>query len=237
MGASNDLLLGRIAVELGYALPAQVEECIRTQEATRVPLGQILVDRGFVTKEQLGRIVAEQERRLNALDPATQRRKEAVLFGKLASREGYVTVEAVNECLALQARPGEQRTLGEILVGRGYLTTRQVQDLLKKQLKKIMQCERCRLRFTVLTLTEGKNARCPKCKGPLVEVQKTDNVKTDAEFTTTILKAVQGPAGPVLRPVATVKTTCVVCEAGFEAAQDETGRVRCPLCKSSFVPK
>lgn len=230
----NDLLLGRIAVEMGLAKASQVEECIRLQQKTRRPLGLLLVEKGYIKPEHLDRILEEQSRRLSIVDPLTQRRKEAALFGKLAVREGYVTSEAMNECLALQAREGETRTLGEILVERGYLTGRQVQELLGKQSKRIMQCTPCRLRFTVVTLSEGKNARCPRCKNPLAEA-KEGPVSTDAEFTTQVMKAVQLPPPPSARP--TIRTTCVVCESGFEASPDATGRLRCPVCKSSFVPR
>jgi hypothetical protein len=69
----------------------------------------------------------------------------------------------VNQCLRLQAEPGESRSLGEILVAKGFLTPIQVKEILNKQLKKIMSCPACKLSFTVLTLSEGKRIDCPKC--------------------------------------------------------------------------
>src|SRR5262245_66569268 len=104
---------------------------------------------------------------MDLVDPLVKKRKEAVLFGKLAIKLGLVTPDEVNECLRFQAEPGETRSLGEILVERGFLTTIQVKDILEKQLKKIMSCPTCKLSFTVLTLSEGKRIDCPKCKGTL----------------------------------------------------------------------
>lgn len=233
MGASKDLLLGRIAVEKGFVPAAKVEECIKIQQQTHQPLGQILVQKGYLSAVQLELLIHAQQEQLNAVDPLTKRRKEAVLFGKLAVREGYVTLDALNECLAIQAGAGETRTLGAILIERGYLTERQVQDLLKKQFKRIMRCDACHLRFTVLTLSEGKNARCPKCKGPLVEVQVAtgEEVATHAEFQTMILKTVKPEAGKPL------KATCVICDHPFQGTPDATGRVQCPACKSTFLPR
>jgi len=233
MGGSNELLLGRIAVDLGFASPQEVDECIRLQQRTRRPLGQILVEKGCLTRDQLDQIVREQQKKLDVLDPVTQRRKEAILFGKLAIREGLVSSERMNECLAIQGRTGETRPIGEILVERGYLSSRQVQDLLGKHCKKLMICSPCRLRFTVITLSDGRNARCPRCKNPLEELQKPEAVATDAEFETQVFQALPSPTRP--RPA--VRTNCVVCESNFEAPPDETGRLRCPMCKSSFVPR
>lgn len=233
MGASKDLLIGRIAVEKGFVAAAKVEECIRIQQQTHQPLGQILLAKGYITKAQLDSLLGAQNEQLNAVDPVTKRRKEAVLFGKLAVREGYVTLDSLNECLAIQAGAGETRTLGAVLIDRGYLTERQVQDLLKKQFKRIMRCDACHLRFTVLTLSEGKNARCPKCKGPLaeVQVQSGEEVATHAEFQTMVLHTVKPAVGKPLQ------AKCVICDHAFQGTPDSTGRVQCPECKSTFLPR
>lgn len=250
MPASRELLFGKIAVGLAFCTQAQVDECASLQLQMQSPhrpapkLGEIMVDKGFLTREQSEEVLRTQRANLDSVDPLVRKRKEAVLFGKLAAREGLCTQEEVNECLQLQAREGERRSLGEMLVERGYLTAVQVKELLGRQLKKIMSCPACRLSFTVLTLSEGKRIDCPKCKGPLKDGKPTDSTRTDAEFATQVLRAVKAGA-PVPKtdsrvipaPSRKIKVACVICDQAFEAPLDTTGRVKCPACLTTFTPK
>jgi uncharacterized paraquat-inducible protein A len=170
--------------------------------------------------------------------------KEALLFGKLAVREGLLTQEEVNECLREQARPGERRTLGEIMVAHGSLTTAQVHKLLGKQQKRFMSCPSCKLSFTVLTLSQGIIVHCPRCKGPLREGKTPGSTRTDAEFATQVLQVVKAELPADIRPVTRViptaakqvKAICVICDSVFEGALDSTGRLRCSSCHATFTP-
>lgn len=235
MSVSDELLLGRIAVNLGYLRPDQVEECLRLQAESSRPIGRLLVEKGFLTAAQLEKVLDVQHRNAETIDPETRRRKEASLFGKLAVREGYVTQDQLTECLNLQRVAGETRTLGEILVHRGYLTTRQVHEILGKQVKRTMTCPPCRLTFTVITMSGGKNARCPRCRGPLTEIHEAGASIPDAEFATGIFRL--SDLQPVLESRPPVSATCVICDTRFEGRSDAAGRVRCPSCKSSFVSR
>lgn len=250
MPASRELLFGKIAVTLKFCTQDQVDECARLQLQMQSPhrpapkLGEIMVDKGYLTREQSAKVLETQRANLDLVDPLMQKRKEAVLFGKLAVREGLCTQEEVNECLRLQAREGEKRSLGEIMVAEGCLTSVQVKELLGRQLKKIMSCPACRLSFTVLTLSEGKRIDCPKCKAPLRDGKPTDSTRTDAEFATQSVRVVRaGMPAPkvdsrvIPAPAKKVKVACVVCDQAFEAPLDSTGRVRCPACQTTFTPK
>ena len=250
MPASGELLFGKIAVAQKFCSQAHVDECGRLQLQLQSPhqpspkLGEILLDKGFLTREQHDRVLELQRQNLESVDPLVKRRKEAYLFGKLAVREGLATREEVHECLALQAQAGETRSLGEIMLQKGYLAPVQVKELLGRQLKRIMTCGSCRLSFTVLTLSQGKRIDCPKCKGPLQEGKPTDSTRTDAEFSTQVLRAVKAgiPAAKtdtrvIPAPANRIQVTCVICDAAFEAPLDSTGRVRCPQCHTTFTPK
>jgi serine/threonine protein kinase len=73
----NSTFLARIALEWKLIRPEQLVECLRFQEECRargkeILLGQILVDRGCLTAENLNRILAEQRTRLEA-DPGLLR--------------------------------------------------------------------------------------------------------------------------------------------------------------------
>ncbi len=250
MPANRDILFGKIAVDQGFCTSPQVDECIRMQMQLQSPhqpassLGRLLIERGFLSEEQHGKVLALQNQNLDLVDPMVKKRREAALFGKLAVREGLLTEDEANECLRLQAMEGETRNLGEVMVQRGYLTADQVKELLGKQLKRIMYCGACKLSFTVLSLTEGKTINCPKCKAPLQDGKPTQSVRTDAEFSTQVYRAIKAgmppPPQEKLTPRPTAKRTrvkCVICDHEFEALLDSTQRVQCPSCITTFTPK
>jgi len=66
MPTLEDLRLGQLAVAHGLAQPTEIEECLaeqhRGEQAGRyLQLGEILIDRGFVTRRQLERLTALQQ--------------------------------------------------------------------------------------------------------------------------------------------------------------------------------
>jgi hypothetical protein len=151
------------------------------------------------------------------------------LLGNLAVRQGYCTREQVDECLRMQSMIASAAPLGDLLVFKGYLTAPQLKELLSHQHKKLMACSCCALSFTVLTLSDGKPIRCPKCRGFLVERTPEGPTKSDAEFATRIVPPVRPLVGPRL------PQACIICDASFEAAEDASGRVQCPVCHSTFT--
>ncbi len=247
MPANEDLLFGKIAVAKGYCTQAQIDECtlMQTYEDSPPPVGDILLYKGYITSEQHQDVLATQMKELSSEDPATKAPKEAVLFGRLAVREKLISMEQLNECLRLQGQEGETRSIGEVMVARGYLTSEQVKNLLSRQLKRIMACPTCKLSFTVLSLSEAKKVNCPRCKQPLQEAEAEAPTRTDAEFSTMVLRTVKAgipsPVKPTTRQMPamakTLKTTCVICDKDFEGPLDSTGRVRCPACHTTFTPR
>jgi uncharacterized protein YbaR (Trm112 family) len=247
MPADEDLLFGKLAVGEGFCTPAQIDECVRIQsyDKSGTALGELLLFKGHLTAPQHAKVLELQRKNLQSLDPLAKKRKEAQLFGKLAVREGLLTEEEANDCLREQGREGETRTLGEIMVAKGYLSVEKVKELLSKQLKKVMACPACNLSFTVLTLSQGKKIDCPRCKGPLQDAKPSRELRTDAEFATQTIRTVKAglPAGtaPETRRMPTiaksVKATCVICDHAFQGPLDSTGRLRCPSCNTSFSPK
>ena len=250
MPASGDLLFGKIALTEKFCTQAQVDECTRLQLQLQSPhqpaprLGDLLLEKGYLTADQHAKILEIQQQNLDLVDPLVKKRKESVLFGKLAIKQGLVTPDEVNQCLRIQAEPGETRSLGEILVAKGFLTAIQVKEVLNKQLKKIMSCPACKLSFTVLTLSEGKRIDCPKCKGPLKEGKPTESTRTDAEFATQVMRSVKAGLPPVGTPPPVKgptekrkKCECVICDNAFDAALDSSGRVQCPSCYTTFTPR
>lgn len=250
MAASRESLFGKIAISQGYCTQDQLDECLKLQLQMQSPhqpaprLGQLLVDKGYLAAPQLETILQIQKQNADLVDPLMRKKKESVLFGKLAVREGLTTDERIAECLRLQDREGETRTLGEILVAKNYLSAAQVKELLSRQLKRIMSCPACKLSFTVLSHSEGKAVECPRCKGPLQDKKPTESTRTDAEFATQVIRAVRAgvPAAPPPRPAPRdsakrLKASCVICDTSFESALGADGRVQCPQCHTTFSPK
>src|SRR4030095_10768938 len=93
-------------------------------------LGELLLFKGHITSQQHAKVLELQKKNLQAVDPLGKKRKEAQLFGKLAVREGLLSEDKVNDCLREQGMEGETRTLGEIMVAKGYLTIEHGEELL-----------------------------------------------------------------------------------------------------------
>jgi len=248
MPSDSDLLFGKLAVGMWFCTQEGIEACLLVQAASpdRLPLGRVLINEGHITEAQHSQILAAQRKNLNAIDPLLKRQRESILFGKLAVREGLLTAAQVNECLQQQATQGDTRSLGEIMVSKSMLSFKQVQALLAKQEKKIMTCAACKMSFTVMSISQGKKVvSCPRCKGPLSEGKSSDTVGTDAEFATQVLVAAKQQVPPGARNETrimqakgpTVTTRCVVCDQKLRGVLDSTGRLRCPSCQSTFVPK
>jgi len=242
VGADQDLLFGKIAVNRKYCTAADLEKCIALQANSRdrVPLGQILRSEGYITEDQHSEILAIQRRNLTVIDPVSRLSKESILLGKLAVREGFMNEEQVNTCLRLQAKDGEKRSIGEIMVEQGLLTATQLKTLLSKQHKRIMSCPKCKLSFTVLSTTHAKVVPCPRCKGQLQEGKPSDSVRTDAHLETSTTNRIRKesqktePKPDLAGSIRMVKMTCPMCSKPFCEPVDSKGRVDCPNCHSTF---
>lgn len=164
-------------------------------------------------------------------------RNEDALLGRLAVRGGFCSQEQIDECVRLQAASRSPAPLGDLLQFKGYLTASQLKDLLSRQHKKIMTCPPCRLSYTVLTLSEGKSARCPRCKGSLLEASPQGPTRTDAEINTQRMRTVPSPVPAAPGQAKKAGMVCVVCDQRFDWTPDASGRVRCPACQSTFTSK
>jgi len=241
VGADQDLLFGRIAVNRKYCTQEQLDKCLALQANSRdrVPLGQFLKNEGYITEDQHSEILSLQRKNLAVLDPVNRASKESLLTGRLAVKMDLMGEDDVNKCLRIQARTGEKRSLGEIMVEQGYLTAPQLKEILAKQHKRIMSCAACRLSFTVLSTTQAKVVNCPRCKGKLQEGKPTDSVRTDAHLDTSISHRIKKASAPKAEPgpassVRMVRMTCPMCAKPFSEPVDSKGRVDCPHCLSSF---
>lgn len=207
MASDDNVLFGKIAMELGLLTKEQIDTAISLQELEEKqrPLGDILLDKRYLTQAELQKILEQQRANLAKVDGPTQQKKEDVLFGKVAIREGLATADEVNDCLRSQAKAESAGTfprLGEMMVEKGILTPAQVQRILERQKRRIMVCKGCKARYNVPTVDEGKPVRCPRCGGEVVLPVDAGSIQVDASFdgnATQVLPVVSAPqqaAGP-----------------------------------------
>lgn len=190
----NDLVLARIAVELGLVTQAQVEACLR--EATSDPpgaapsswaLGDLLVRRGFLAEDGRAKVERVHAERIAGATRAAAR-KEDILFGRICVQKKYASPAEVNECLELQQRLAKERAsgdpmttprIGELMIERGYLTPDQVKDVLREQRKFLVRCASCGRQFNVVGLKPGQTFPCKKCGATITVTAAARGVAAD----------------------------------------------------------
>lgn len=155
---------------------------------------------------------------------------EEATLGRLAVLKGFCTESQVEECRRLQSSGRTPAKLSDLLTFKGYLSASQLQELQAPREKRTMACPACGRSFTVLTRSGGSSARCPRCQGPLVLSDSRNAGSTDAEITTRRMK-IPPPSGDA---AGTISMVCVICNVPFQRAPDESARVRCPTCGSTF---
>ncbi len=173
MTPTNSLLVGQIALELRLVSRDQLQQCVDFQagQVNPKPIGALLVQNGFLSAEQLERVLAEQGRRFAESGPPAPATRDAISFGKLVVQQGYATPESVGEALRAQqdlADRGVRRRLGELLVAAGRLPAEAVPLILKLQGKTLMACTFCGAHVNVLT-TIAEGYPCRECGMPLGE--------------------------------------------------------------------
>ncbi|MBF0413518.1 MAG: DUF342 domain-containing protein [Desulfamplus sp.] len=115
----NDTYLGKIAIQHGFITRRQLEAAISTTQSARqagkiVSLENILFEKGLISSEDMGKLIA------------VARRRSAKDFAKLILKDFGVSIKDINRCLAIQAKEFSEtsvcRMLGDILVDEKILT-------------------------------------------------------------------------------------------------------------------
>ena len=230
MPADQDLLFGKIAVDLKFCTAEQVEACLALQETSdeRMSLGRHLVREGHLTEDQHSAVLERQRRNLSRLDPAAQAPKGDILFGRLAVREGFATEEQVNAALREQGRNGDRRSLGEVFIAKGILNAEEVRWILGLQSKWIMSCPTCFSTFTVRSTSRTPSkALCPRCKVPLRPRKSQTESVVEAEVDTSVHPLPRAARG---------SGSCRICGKASLSAPGKDGLVECLSCRVRFKP-
>ncbi len=158
---------------------------MQEQEASKRPLGEILVERGVISRVDLATLLAEQERNLQKRHSTTLVRKQDSLFGKLVVVLGFATAEQANAAIREQARLeslGMRVRLGRVFVQRGVLSLEQVVRVLEHQKKQILYCEQCDSLFNAPRPDGDKLFTCRNCGASLVLPQRVTQVDAEELF-------------------------------------------------------
>lgn len=178
-----DILFGKIAINAGMVSSDAVEDCVRLQEqmTEKKPLGMILIDKGFITEEQLTKIIEIQRKNLQERAIHSREKRDDGLFGKLVLRFNFATEEQINECIRIQAKLETDLflRLGEIMVKKGYMTNDQVRQILEFQRTKILTCPNCNTQYNVIMFTPGTKLKCYKCDGELAVPERLTTVAAE----------------------------------------------------------
>jgi formylglycine-generating enzyme required for sulfatase activity/tRNA A-37 threonylcarbamoyl transferase component Bud32 len=180
---SSEYLVGKMAVLEGLVTEEQVVECMELlAQRPHLSLGQIFVEKEYLTSEQLKKLITRQRQALRRQQTKSDAPPEPGLFGQVALRLGYVTQADLQHALRIQLDdPEHKRRLGEVLVELGALTIEQVKEILERQDKVGVACTRCRAEYNfpkdkIRTLEQ---VACFRCGGKLAVSQAPRAVFTE----------------------------------------------------------
>jgi hypothetical protein len=178
-----DILFGKIAVKAGMCSDEQIDECIRMQEEMqqRKPLGMIMLEKGYITEDQLQKIIEIQKANLQEKAIHSRTKRDDGMFGRIVLKLGFASEEQVHDAVRIQAKIEEDifLRLGEIMVKKGYLTNDQVHAVLDYQKTKIVVCPDCHTQYNVIMFTEGTELSCYKCGTELHVPEKLTHVAAE----------------------------------------------------------
>jgi len=185
---SQDLFLGKKALDKNLISPSQLRDAMSEQARSRtpsgsrhVPLGEVFIARNFMSRDQLLALLDETAR----ITGGTAQGRDSVL-GRILIQNRTITPEHLQECLQIQdehLRSGENPgpRLGELLVGKGYATPEDVRQALAVQEKTILTCTACGKRCNGASYDPARKYRCPSCKAELRPTPKTAEVSVHEE--------------------------------------------------------
>ena len=90
--------------------------------ASKLQIGQLLVQKGLIDEDQLAHAIGEQKR-------------TGLQLGKIVTRLGFVSEEQMTAVLGEQLQANEHKRIGELLVEKNYITVEQRDRALEEQKK------------------------------------------------------------------------------------------------------
>lgn len=140
MPQRRDLVLGELAVGKGFVTRDQVEACFRMQLTSSLPrpLGQILLQEGLLTYDQLEELLFLQAERAPAESRAPSTTTgDGPLLGQMLLARRWVTLDQLEECVREQMKLSREgvghEPLGQILLRKRYITAQQFDEAIRAQ--------------------------------------------------------------------------------------------------------
>ena len=167
-------ILGRLAVEEGTVSRPQLDHTLRLQRqnGSYRPLGEIMVEQGYLSQETLGRLLSRQQMIKNTTTGFPLASPKKRLLGEVLIEEKLARPEQVYQCLSEQARLAEQNitlTLGQLLVSHGHVGAETLKEAIRLQHVTLVTCQDCSAQFNIKAPVEeiAGWVPCPRCGGAI----------------------------------------------------------------------
>jgi hypothetical protein len=186
MARFDDSLFGRVAVLNGYVTKEQLAECA---EASRSPsnkehLGEIMLRRGLLTREQLDRLVEIRDKKVRKLlrsqEESARNDRE---FCRTALQMAVVDLEDLESAMLEQQRLRQLNLhfgIAEVLVSRRTITVADLKRLYGMLGQSMLRCCYCDLQFRIADSSDGNRYSCPRCEATLEQPAYLDPLMAEA---------------------------------------------------------
>lgn len=187
----EDIIFGRIAVLNHFISEEQYKEAIATQQSSSKlrPLGMILLEKEYITQEQLKAILELQKKKMPRPAINREERQEDIIFAYLAVAHHYVTVQVVYECLQLQnklVKKGLYFRLSELLINMHYISVQDVEKIIEIQNQRIIECPQCRIRYNTAGFKGSSQLSCKRCNYSFQIPTASDECESVGNFYTAL---------------------------------------------------
>jgi len=168
----NQFMIGKLIADNHIATRAQVDECMRAQGEMEspMPLGTLLLERGYITEDQLDLILKLQRSfRRGVPEPAdgVDRAAEDSLLGLVILLKQLSARGEVRRCMEvysqIEEKCGSYLRLGKVLVQKAYLASAEMDDIQQYRSGKSLVCGVCGDQFAVSSTERKTVFRCASC--------------------------------------------------------------------------
>jgi hypothetical protein len=147
--------LGQRLLQEGTITQEQLSEALREQQNNHLRLGEVCLDKGWVTPEQLYQMIPSQN----------------LALGEILVVLNYIRLDQLRVALAQQKRLG--RKLGEILVWKEWITQEELETIL--HIQQLLREEASPNAWEILSTLEAKQTP-PSQPIDLFEMQESDSL-------------------------------------------------------------
>lgn len=159
------LMLGNLAKEKALITSDQLNSVLEEQRKAPALLGEILVKRKLITRNQLKVLLDIHNLKIFYYD--------TIKFGFLVIANSFATEEHIQHALELQKQSPSKILIGEVLIREGVLTAEQRDSLLKSQKRlsskqqdqdqTFVRCPFCEQSYGILDPDRYRKVRCRHC--------------------------------------------------------------------------